>query len=254
MAMLNPLDMTGRTILVTGASSGIGRETAILLSKLGARVILVARSREKLDQTLAQLEGAGHAVEPFDLSQYEGIPQWMKGLAETYGLLDGLVHSAGVQITAPLKTIQAKQVEDLWKLNVLASLWMGKGFRQRGVNQRGGSLVFLASIAGSVGLAALSAYSASKGAVIALTRSLAVELARENLRVNCVAPGYIKTAMIEDAAKTLPSEQLDKVLKDYPLGFGEPADVANAVAYLLSPAAKWITGTTLVVDGGYTAH
>ena len=251
--MLNPLDMTGRTILVTGASSGIGRETAILLSRLGARVILVSRSREKLERTLLQLEGAGHAVEPLDLTEYEVIPQRMRGWAEAYGPLDGLVHSAGIQITIPLKALDASQVENLWKLNVSASLWLAKGYRQRGLN-RGGSVVFLSSAAGLVGSAALSAYSASKGAVISLTRSLAMELCRESIRVNCIAPAMVKTEMHDDFVKGLTPELLEAIKKTHPLGVGEPIDVANAAAYLLSPAAKWITGTTLVVDGGCTAQ
>lgn len=253
MAMLNPLDMTGRTILVTGASSGIGRETAILLSRLGARVILVARSREKLDQTLTQLEGTGHVAEPFDLSQYEGIPQWMKGVATKHALLDGLVHSAGIQITVPLKALDAKQVEDLWRLNVSASLWLAKGYRQRGVN-RGGSIVYLSSAAGRAGIAALSAYSASKGAVIALTRSLAMELCREGIRVNCIAPALVKTEMYDDFVKGLTPEFLQALERDHPLGFGTPTDIANAIAFLLAPTGRWITGTVMVVDGGRTAH
>ena len=252
--MLNPLDITGRTILVTGASSGIGRETAILLSRLGARVILVARSQEKLEQTLAQLEGTGHAVEPFDLSQYEGIPQWMKGLAGMHGVLDGLVHSAGVTMTVPLKTLDATQVEQLWRINIFASLWLAKGYRQRGVNRGGGSIVLLGAGAGLVGVTALSAYSASKGGVTATTRSMAMELARENIRVNSVAPGYVKTEMTEDFEKGMTVEQVAAIVASHPLGLGEAIDVANSIVFLLSPAARWITGITLVVDGGVTAQ
>ena len=175
-------------------------------------------------------------------------------LAGTQGLLDGLVHSAGIQITAPLKVLDSHQVETLWRTNVLASLWLAKGFRQKGVNHLGGSMVFLSSTAGLVGHPALSAYSASKGAVIALTRSLAIELAREHIRVNCIAPGMVETEMLEEVRGIVTAENLAAIEKEHPLGFGKPTDVATAAAYLLSPAAKWITGTTLVVDGGYTAH
>jgi len=252
--MLNPLDLTGRTILVTGASSGIGRETAVLLSRLGARVALVARSRDRLEETFKQLEGTAHVVEPFDLGQYEGIPKWLRDWTGKHGLLDGLVHSAGLQITSPLRTLDAKPVEQLWALNVSASLWLAKGYRQRGVNNNGGSVVFISSAAGLVGIPALTAYGASKGAVIALTRALAIELAREKIRVNCIAPGLVKTEMFEETSQRLTPENFTALESAYPLGFGEPIDVASAVAYLLSPAAKWITGTTLVVDGGYTAH
>jgi NAD(P)-dependent dehydrogenase (short-subunit alcohol dehydrogenase family) len=252
--MLNPLDMTGRTILVTGASSGIGRETAILLSRLGARVILVARNRERLEATQARLEGTVHVIEAYDLAAYEEIPDWIRRLASAHGRLDGLVHCAGLHAAAPLKVLDPAQVEPLWRVNVSASLWLAKGFRQRTVCNSGGALVFLASAAGLVGQPAIAAYSASKGAVIALTRSLAMELAREGIRVNCVAPGFVKTEMATEFSQGLTPEYLAAIEREHPLGFGEPADVVYAVAYLLSSAARWVTGTTLVVDGGYTAH
>ena len=252
--MLSPFDLTARTIMVTGASSGLGRETAILLSQLGARLILVARNRERLESTRGALSGDNHVTSIFDLSAYEGIPTWLRDLAKQHGSIDGLVHSAGLHVGLPLKVLEPAHVEQLWRVNVSASLWLAKGYRQRGVNNNGGSIVFLASVAGLVGQPVLSVYSASKGAVISLTRSLAMELARERIRVNCVAPGSIRGEMFDEFAKGLTAEYLAAIERDHPMGIGEPSDVANAIAYLLSPAAKWITGTTLVVDGGYTAH
>lgn len=252
--MLNPLDLTGRTILVTGASSGIGRATSLLISRLGARVILVARNRERLEETQRSLEGIGHAVEVCDLGGYEGLPEWIRGLVVRHGPLDGLVHSAGIQITAPLKTMEAEACEALWRINVMASLWLAKGYRHPTVNRSGGSLVFVSSIAGIVGQPAIAAYSASKAAVIGLTRSVALELARQHIRVNCIAPAHVETRMSQEFGAGLTEEQFADVKKEHPLGVGQALDVANAAAFLLSSAARWITGSVLVVDGGYTAH
>jgi len=254
MVMLNPLDLTGRTILVTGASSGIGRAIAVLVSNLGARVILVARNRKRVDETYSRLAGAGHVVEVHDLDAYDAIPAWLRGLTSVHGPLDGLVHSAGVQLTAPLKVMEAGQVELLFRINALASLWLAKGFRYSSAHTSGASLVFISSVAGLIGQPSLSAYSASKGAVVALARSLAMELLRDRIRVNCVAPGMVRTEMIEEASGRVGDEHLAAIERDHPLGFGEPEDVANAVAFLLSSAARWITGSVLVVDGGYTAQ
>ena len=252
--MFNPLDFSNRTILVTGASSGIGRATAILLSRLGARVVLVGRNPQRLAATVTQLAGSGHCVEACDLRDYEQIPAWTKEWVTRSGPLDGLVHSAGVQDATPVKALTRAPVESMWQLNVAAALWLAKGFRQRGVNREGGSIVLVASVMGLVGQPARAAYSATKGAVVALTKSLALELAREQIRVNCVAPGYVRTEMTEALTATLTPEQIAAIAAQHPLGIGEPEDVAQAAAYLLSAAARWVTGTTLVVDGGYTAH
>jgi len=252
--MPNPLDLSGRTILVTGASSGIGRQTAIHLADLGARLVLVGRSEERLRQTASQLSDAEHIVQPRDLSDVDAVPKWLKGLCKEIGRIGGLVHSAGVHLMKPLRFMSPQEFSDVMTVNVTAAATLLKALRQKGVCDQPASAVLISSVMGMVGQAGVSAYCASKGAVCSLTRAAALELAEEQIRVNCVAPGWVQTEMADRAAETLTDDQLAEIRGMHPLGLGEPNDVANAVAFLMSDAAKWITGTTLVVDGGYTAH
>jgi len=252
--MRNPMDLTGRTILVTGASSGLGRATSLLLGRLGARLVLVARNVEKLQQTAAMLEDPAHRVEPFDLTRADEIAGWMKTLAAEVGPLGGLVHSAGVHATLPLRMLTAKRIDRLMQVNFTAAVCLTKGFRQKDVCGPPAGVVFLSSVMGLVGQPGVSAYAASKGALIAVARSLALELAAEGIRVNCVAPGQVQTEMAQTQQASLTEEQFAAIEAMHPLGIGRPEDVAHAVAFLLADTGRWITGTTLTVDGGYTAH
>ena len=252
--MTQPLDMSGRTVMVTGASAGIGRDVAILLGELGARVILVGRNQDRLNAALAKLSGNGHLVEAFDLNQLDEIPGWLKRLAEKCGELGGVVHCAGVQQTMPLRATTVRAAEDLMRVNVLAALMLAKGLRQKGVRSADASLVLVASVMGLVGAPGRAVYCASKGAIISMTRALALELAAEKIRVNCVAPAFVKTEMLDELKAVAGAEQMAAVEARHPLGFGEPRDVSHSIAFLLSPASRWITGSTLTVDGGYTAQ
>lgn len=248
------MDLRGRAFLITGASSGIGRETAILLSRLGARLALSGRNAARLEETRASLEGTGHEVSPLDLSRGDDIPAWQMGLTSRIGPLDGLVHAAGIQNVLPLKMVDRRDIDNVLQVNVSAAVMLAKGFRHKGVHSDRSSIVLLSSIRGLVGDPGLSLYSASKGAIVALTKSLAMELARDNIRVNNVAPAYVQTPMFNAAKNHMGQEKYEKLLADHPLGIGRPMDVAYAVAFLLGDTGAWITGTTLVVDGGYTAR
>ena len=250
--VFNPMNMQDRFILVTGASSGIGRATSILLSRLGARLILVGRNLDHLFETEKQLEGDDHRVSQFDLTDVTRIAGWLKELVADRREISGLVHCAGIQIVSPIQFLKIQDIDTLLDVNLRSCFGLAKGFRQKRVGAQNGSIVFLSSIMALVGQRGTSAYCASKGAIVALTRALALELAP--MRVNCVAPGTVETPMTEKFRSQLTQEQFEEVIKMHPLGLGGAMDVAHAIAFLLADTARWITGTTLVVDGGYSAH
>jgi len=251
---MDTLKLAGRTILITGASRGIGQATAILLSRLGGRIVSVGRDHGRLEDTLARMEGAGHLAVTFDLNDIEQIPRWMKRIVAEVGPLYGLVHSAGIVMNRPLQVLSCANLADMQRINLEAAIMLTKGFRQNGVYEKGGtSIVYVSSAAAFKGKPALSAYCATKGALVAVARALARELAPEKIRINCVCPGLVETAMTAGLADILAPENLAQLHTEYPLGLGSPEDVAYAVAVLLSPMARWITGTSLVPDGGYSA-
>jgi len=252
--MINPLDLTGKAVMITGASKGIGAGTAVYLSRLGARIIAVARDCERLAGTLAQLDGRGHQSISFDLAEVDKIAPWMKDLARSSGPLYGLVHSAGIAFNRPLQVFSAKNMSDTLRINLEAAMMLTKGFRQNGVCEKGGSsVVYLSSVAAWRGQAAVSGYAASKGALISMARALAIELANEKIRVNCVCPGLVQTEMAAVLHDVLPPESVKRLHERHVLGLGTVEDVAYAAALLLSPSARWITGSALITDGGYTA-
>lgn len=252
--LYNPFYLNGKLILVTGASSGIGLSTAIELSKLGARLILVGRSIENLQETYERLYNKHvHFIEQFDLSEIELIPSWMNELAKKTGEpLDGFVHSAGVYQITPLKSLNNNQLIKILNINLNAGLQILRCCCKKNVAKAGSSFVFLSSISGIFGEAGLVAYSASKGAIISAVKTAAVELAPNKMRVNCIIPGLIDTNMSQNIRNQIGEGNFNEIVKKHPLGMGAPEDVAHAAIYLLSDASRWVTGTSIVVDGGYS--
>jgi NAD(P)-dependent dehydrogenase (short-subunit alcohol dehydrogenase family) len=248
------MDLAGSTVLVTGASSGIGRETAVVLGELNARVVLTGRDQGRLEETFGRLSGEGHRIEPFDLARVEEIPNWLRSLARRNGPLRGLVHCAGVQLTSPIRFVTQRNSEDLLRTNLQSAIMLMRGFSNKDCHAAESSAVFVSSIAGLVGRPSLSVYGASKAALIGLARGLAVELAPQQIRVNCVAPGYVATEMLAQLRELLSPEEFEALERAHPLGFGAARDVANAAAFRLADTGRWITGSTLVVDGGYSAQ
>lgn len=248
-------DLCGKTYLITGASSGIGFETSMLIASLGGKVVLVARDSQRLERATQKLPGGNHAFVCRDLSTDQAsIPEWMRELGSAHGPFHGAAHCAGVHITAPLMVTSPDDYGEVHTLNVVAAAMLAKGFRQKAVRASETSLVLLSSVSALAGAPGAAAYASSKGAISALVRSLAIELARERIRVNCVAPGFVRTEMTESFGTYLTPQQLADIDARHPLGVGSPQDVACSIVFLLSAWSRWITGTTLVVDGGYLAQ
>ena len=251
----HPLDLCQKRFLVTGAASGIGLATCQLLSRLGGRVIAVDANEAGLASALASFEGPGHASRSFDLREVDRIPALMFEVAGADGPLYGVVHAAGLSCVQPARLLDSSRYRDVLLVNTEAALALVRGFQNKKVSgSSGGSIVFLSSVMAQVGSPGAAAYSMTKSALTGLVKSLAVEFAPRKIRVNCVAPGFVKTPMFDRISAPWNAEQRARVESDHLLGFGEPGDVAGAIAFLLADTGRWITGSVLVVDGGYTAH
>jgi NAD(P)-dependent dehydrogenase (short-subunit alcohol dehydrogenase family) len=253
--VFNPLNLSGCRYIVTGASSGIGRAVAILLSRLGAQLVCVGRNQERLTDTIDLLEGKENLSSCFDLQDIDAIPGWMETLAKKGGQLNGFVHAAGIQSITPIKFVTHEKWQAIFKINTEAGFVLAKSFMRKNIYAgKNGSIVYISSVMGHVGTAGRVVYSASKGAIEGMVRSLAMECAPNKVRVNCIAPAFVRTQMFDEMARIWGEQQQADVLSRHPLGIGEPEDVANAVAFLLADTGRWITGTVLAVDGGYTAQ
>lgn len=239
--------------IVTGASSGIGKGVALELNKLGASVIIIARNREKLEEVKKEAKfSANIVVEAKDLSNSNELNKWVLELSKRYGRLKGLVLSAGIQQTIPLASpLSVEESKKMFELNYFSAMQMAKGFCDRRVCvKESSSIVFVSSIASFRGKAGISGYSATKGALNSAMRSLAMEVARQKIRVNSILPGFVMTEMIEEWKEKYSEEYINGIDKEYPLGIGYVDDVVAPILFLLSNESKWITGTELVVDGG----
>lgn len=217
-------------------------------------MVLLARRENVLNEVLLELEGKGHLVVPYDLTELEGIPDLLKRVAQTTGPFDALVHAAGMHSTMPLRSVTSDHVAEIFARNVSSAFMIAKGFRNKQVRSGQSSIVLLSSAVGLVGQAGVSSYSATKGAIASLTRSLALELARESIRVNCVSPGIVLTELTAGIRRDVGEAAFAEIEAAHPIGVGEAIDVANAILYLCSPASRWVTGSNLVIDGGYTAQ
>lgn len=241
----NPFSLEGKTVLVTGASSGIGQATAIECARMGAKVVVTGRNIERLQETYSQLEGEGHIQIPADLDKEEDIER----IVTECPVLDGLVNNAGRGKSKPVNFINLDDLREVYQTNFFGVALLTKSLLKKKKIAKGGSIVFTSSISSYVTAPGLCIYASSKAAVLAYMRTCAIELGSKGIRSNAVLPGMVETRLINRGTYTDEDKKND--LNLYPLGrYGIPEDIARAMVYLLSDASSWMTGTELVIDGG----
>ena len=250
---MDPFSLKNKTILITGASSGIGRSCAIACSNSDANVVLISRNESKLKETMELLKEGNHMVMVFDVNNFTAIDDLVASIFVKYGKIDGFVHSAGIEKTLPVSLTKPLDYQELFNTNVIASFEFIKALsKKKYCSENGASYIVISSVMSIVGSSGRIAYSASKGAIVSGTRSLAIELAPKKIRVNNISPGVVETDMIKKLFDTVSEESKQQIIREHPLGIGSPSDVAHACVYLLSDASIWITGSNLIIDGGYS--
>ncbi|MCI9538614.1 MAG: SDR family oxidoreductase [Eubacterium sp.] len=250
--MHNLVDLKGKRILVTGASSGIGKEIAVLLDRLEAETILVARREENLQEIVTGLQVEKSCYYTADLSELNKIEGLIKQIVAERGPLDGFVHSAGIASSRPLKTIKPDILDQVMKINFYSFVELCRCITARKrFSETGCNIVGISSTGSILGNSSKTAYCASKAAMDAAVRCMAKELANKHIRVNTVAPSFIETDIYDSfLEKGEGSKDVELTMARQYLGLGQPSDVANLTAFLLSEASRFITGSTIGVDGG----
>ena len=248
--MYNPFSLEGKTILVTGASSGIGRGTAIECAKMGAQIVLSGRNEQRLQETLASLEGEGHVVLSGDINE-EDVRQ---EIVNKMPVINGIVHCAGISQIKMAKFMDSISLASIFQTNVFSPLMLNTLLLKKKKIQKNSSIIFISSISGvyrsQVGE---GGYGATKAALAGYVKSLALELSAQGIRVNSIHPGVVETPLLEVSNGTFGEEELGNLRQKYPLKrFGKPEDIARCAVYLLSDASSWMTGSNILIDGGFT--
>jgi NAD(P)-dependent dehydrogenase (short-subunit alcohol dehydrogenase family) len=241
-----PFNMNGKTVLVTGASSGIGKQTAINIGQRGGRLVITGRNMDRLMQTYDSLAGKNHIFIQADLT----IPSSRDHIVEDVPEINGLVNCAGQIRLYPYKIYSKKRLIELFSINYEAAILLTAALLNKRKIIDEASIVFVTSVISIVGTETNGIYAGTKGALAGTIKCLALELAPRKIRVNCISPAFVKTPMLDRLSAQVDISNFERL---HPLGLGEAEDVANAIIYLLSDESRWVTGTNLIIDGGYSA-
>lgn len=247
--------LANKNIVITGASSGIGRQIAIEASRNGAGLILIARNKERLDETRQMLDKGSHYVYPFDVSDFSSIDTLIGEIVLKAGNISGFVHSAGIELTVPFRNMKPETYEELFKVNVISAFEFARVIsKKKNMNPDGGSFIFLGSVMSKLGKEGKVGYCASKAALTSSVKAMALELGSRKIRCNVVMPGVVQTDMVNNMFESLPESSVSDIIKQHPLGLGKPEDIAGLAVFLLSDESRWITGSEITIDGGYSAQ
>lgn len=247
--MYNPFSLESKIVLVTGASSGIGRQIAISATKMGAKVVITARNKKRLLATFEQLQGRGHEWILADLMKEEE----MTNLIAAVPPLNGVVHSAGVIQPFPIKFLKARHLNPIQNLNYQSVILLTAALLRKKKAMPASSFVFLSSVASQYPHRGAATYAGTKAAIEAFAKTLALEHAAQGIRANCLSPGLVRTPMYTNIEKVMSKDLANNYAKKHPLGLGTPEDVAHAAIFLLSDASRWMSGSVLRLDGGLLA-
>ena len=254
MKFFNKDLLLGKKILITGASSGIGADTAKLFADYGAGLILIGRSEDKLKIIKSNLKNSNlHITLKTDLSIDDEAFRVITNLPKNFLPLNGIFHSAGKELIKPTLLTKSADFKDLMSTTVQSALSMSRALAKKNIMCDNSSVIFMSSIAAISGTSGLAAYSASKSALIGLTKSLALEFSHRRIRFNSLLSGAVETPMHERLLQNLSPKSIEEYESKHPLGFGKKSDISNMATFLMSEASGWITGTSIVIDGGYSA-
>lgn len=252
---MNPLSIENKTIIITGGASGIGRQCAIDFSNAGANLVLLDINEEQLGVSKGLCNPAARCnCYACDLTNEEAVESLFKTIVAENGPLDGFLNCAGIEKTLPYNKFSTADFARIFDVNFVGAMNVIKCLSKKSNRGENLKIVLIASITAIVGRPGVAAYAASKGAVVSAVKTMALEMAPKGININCISPGTILTPLMQNMMDSLTEEQQEERKSGFPLGLGQPSDIANTAMFLLSDGARWITGQNVVVDGGYTAR